>query len=114
VKLHEFFGQNQVIFIDKGADDGLKVGNRLFIMRRGDAWRQTLISDTAAQRISIESASTADTERIPRTRDESKYPQEITGELRVLSLHQHSATCIVTQSLHEIELGELGVARKGY
>jgi len=114
VKLHEFFGQNQVVFIDKGAEDGLKVGNRLFIMRRGDAWRQTLVTDTSARRIAIESASPADSERIPRARDESKYPQEVTAELRVLSLHQHSATCVVTQSVHEIELGELAVARKGY
>jgi len=114
VKLHEFFGQNQVVFIDKGGDDGLKVGNRLFVMRRGDAWRQTLVTDTSARRIAVESASPADTERVPRARDESKYPQEVTAELRILSLHQHSATCIVTQSVHEIELGELAVARKGY
>jgi hypothetical protein len=114
VRLHEFFGQNQVIFVDKGADDGLKVGNRLFVMRRGDAWRQTLVTDTSARRISVESSSPADSERVPRARDESKYPQEVTAELRILSLHQHSATCIVTQSVHEIELGELAVARKGY
>ncbi len=114
VKLHEFFGQNQVVFIDKGADDGLKVGNRFFVMRRGDAWRQTLANDTSARRIAIESRSPAETERVPRARDESKYPQEVTAELRILSLHKHSATCIVTQSVHEIELGELAVARKGY
>jgi hypothetical protein len=114
VRLHAFFGQNQVIFIDKGADDGLKVGNRLFVMRRGDAWRQTLVTDTSARRIVVESASPAEMERVPRARDESKYPQEVTAELRVLSLHQHSATCLVTQSAHEIELGELAVARKGY
>jgi len=114
VRLHAFFGQNQVIFIDKGADDGLKVGNRLFVMRRGDAWRQTLVTDTSARRIVVESTSPAEMERVPRARDESKYPQEVTAELRVLSLHQHSATCLVTQSAHEIELGELAVARKGY
>jgi len=114
VRLHEFFGQNQVVFVDKGGDDGLKVGNRLFVMRRGDAWRQTLVTDTSARRIVVESRSPAEMERVPRARDESRYPQEVTAELRVLALHQHSATCIVTQSIHEIELGELAVARKGY
>ena len=114
VRLHGFFGQNQVVFIEKGADDGLKVGNRLFVMRRGDAWRQTLVTDTAARRIAVESLSPAEMERVPRPRDESKYPQEVTAELRVLSLHPHSATCIVTQSVHEIELGELAVSKKGY
>ena len=72
------------------------------------------MTDTAARRIAVESSSPADMERVPRARDESKYPQEVTAELRILSLHQHSATCIVTQSVHEIELGELAVARKGY
>jgi hypothetical protein len=114
VKLHAFFGQNQVVFIEKGADDGLKVGNRLFVMRRGDAWRQTLVTDTAALRIAVESQSPADIERVPRARDESKYPQEVTAELRVLALHPHSATCLVTQSVHEIELGETVIGRKGY
>jgi hypothetical protein len=114
VRLHAFFGQNQVVFVDKGADDGLKVGNRFFVMRRGDAWRQTLVTDTSARRISVESLSPAEMERVPRPRDESKYPQEVTAELRVLSLHPHSATCLVTQSVHEIELGELAVAKKGY
>ena len=37
-----------------------------------------------------------------------------TGGLRVLALHPHSATCLVTQSVHEIELGDAAVARKGY
>jgi hypothetical protein len=114
VKLHAFFGQNQVVFIEKGADDGLKVGNRLFVMRRGDAWRQTLVTDTAALRIADESSSPAEIEHVPRARDESKYPQEVTAELRILALHPHSATCLVTQSLHEIELGETVIGRKGY
>ena len=114
VKLHEFFGQNQVVFVDKGAEDGLKVGNRLFVMRRGDGWRQTLVTSTSALRIAVESTSPADIDHVRRARDESKYPQEVTAELRIVSLHQHSATCIVTQSAHEIELGEIAVARRGY
>ena len=31
---HNFYGQNQVVFIDKGDEDGLKIGNRLFVVRR--------------------------------------------------------------------------------
>jgi hypothetical protein len=114
VRLHEFFGQNQVVFIDRGAQEGLKIGNRLFIVRRGDAWRATLPTDMAAMRIAIESRSPADTDRVPHARDEGLFPEQVTGELRVLALHPHSATCLVTQSVHEIELGDAAVARKGY
>jgi len=83
-------------------------------MRRGDGWRQTLVTSTSALRIAVESTSPADIDHVRRARDESKYPQEVTAELRIVSLHQHSATCIVTQSAHEIELGEIAVARRGY
>jgi hypothetical protein len=114
VRLHEFFGQNQVVFIDRGADDGLKVGNRLFVIRHGDAWRATLPTDAAGMRIAIESSSPADIDRVPHARDESLFPEQVTAELRVLALHPHSATCVVTQSIHEIELDETVVARKGY
>jgi hypothetical protein len=114
VRLHEFFGQNQVVFINRGAEEGLKIGNRLFIIRRGDAWRATLPTDLASMRIAIESKSPADTDRVPHARDEALFPEEVTGELRVLALHPHSATCLVTQSTREIELGDAAVARKGY
>jgi len=114
VRLHEFFGKNQVIFINRGADDGLKVGNRLFVVHHGDAWRATLPTDIAAMRIAIESRSPADIDRVPHARDEALFPEQVVGELRVLALHPHSATCLVSESVSEIVLGDTAVARKGY
>jgi hypothetical protein len=111
---HEFYGQNQVIFIDKGYEDGLKPGNRLFIVRRGDAWRRSLATPGAGSRISVESDDLPQMEKTPGTRDEKHYPDEIIGELRVLALKPHSATCIVTQSKAELEKEDTAVARKGY
>ena len=72
---HNFFGQNQVVFIDKGANDGLKPGNRMFIIRRGDAWRQSLATNGEAQRIKLESNSPAELETMPRPRDEGRFPE---------------------------------------
>lgn len=111
---HNFYGQNQVVFIDKGADDGLKQGNRLFVIRRGDAWHKSLASDVAGNRISLESESPAAIERVPSPASDTKLPEEVLGELRVLTLRPHSAACLVTQSRSEIELGDDAVARKGY
>lgn len=111
---HNFYGQNQVLFIDQGADDGLKVGNRLFIVRRGDAWRRSLATPGAANRITPESEKLPEMEKTPGTRDESKYPDEIIGELRVLAVRAHSATCVVTQSKAELERDDMAQARKGY
>jgi hypothetical protein len=110
---HNFYGQNQVVFIDKGDEDGLKVGNRLFVIRRGDAWRKSLASDVAGLRIALESDSPADTESPPSI-NESKAPMEVIGELRILTTRKHTAAALVTQSTREIELGDSSVARKGY
>jgi hypothetical protein len=111
---HNFYGQNQVLFIDKGADDGLKVGNRLFIVRRGDAWRRTLQAPGAANRISPEAENLPEMEKTPGSKDDAKYPDEIIGELRVVALRKKTATCIVTQSKAELERSDVAVARKGY
>src|SRR5690606_22631750 len=39
---HVHIGQHQVVFLDKGSEVGLDPGNRLKVLRRGDAWRQGL------------------------------------------------------------------------
>ena len=110
---HPFYGQNQVIFIDKGDVEGLRPGNRLFIVRRGDAYHQSVVAGGAARRIAIESNSPAEVERVPR-RDDSVYPEEVVGELRVLATRPHTATAMVTRSTREIEQEDVAVARKGY
>lgn len=111
---HTFYGQEQVVFIDKGADDGVKVGNRFFVMRRGDAWRKSLASDVAGSRIALEDDSPAAVQRVPAGVADSKLPAEVVGELRVLSTRKHTSTCLLTQSTREIELGDDVVSRKGY
>ncbi|HEY8087720.1 MAG TPA: LysM peptidoglycan-binding domain-containing protein, partial [Polyangiaceae bacterium] len=113
---NEFYGQNQVVFIDKGERDGLKLGNRLVVMRRGDAWRRTLVTNHAGDRVS------ADDERpMPAleptpgsSHDEQRYPEEPVAELRVVAIKEKTATCLITQSRVEIEAYDRAVAHKGY
>jgi hypothetical protein len=111
-----FFGQNQVVFIDKGSDAGLKVGNRLFVMRRGDAWRRTLITPQAGYRVSPDDEKPMPPmEPTPGSRqDERRYPDQVIAELRVLDLKKDTATCLLTESRSEVEPYDVAVARKGY
>ncbi len=113
---NEFFGQNQIVFIDKGEDAGLKVGNRLFIIRRGDAWRQTLVAQSAGYRVSPDAETPMPPmEQTPSSRkDEKHYPEEVVAELRVVAVKKDTATCLVAQSRSEIEMTDLAIARKGY
>ncbi len=110
---HNFYGQNQVVFIDKGTADGIVKGNRMFIIRKGDAWRRTLATPNVAYRVSPESEDLPDMEMTPGGGDKH-YPDEVVGELRVLVTRTHTSTCLVSQSKVEIERGDVAVARRGY
>jgi hypothetical protein len=114
VQTHVFYGQNAVIFIDHGDADGLKPGNRLFVTRKGDAWHQTQPAHTSAQRIALERDDPAAVENIPRPRDESILPEETVAEIRVITVRQHSAMCLITNASREIEVGDIATAKKGY
>jgi LysM domain len=115
---HVLYGQNQVVFIDKGQKDGLVPGNRLFVVSRGDEYRKTLrgASQFAAAGVHYESDKPADIEKdeVVGKGDDKKYPEEVIGEIRVLRLRDHTAACLVIASSREIERGQRVVARKGY
>ncbi len=42
------------------------------------------------------------------------FPEEITGELRILRADEYSSVTLVTSSKYEIEPGDRAIARKGY
>jgi nucleoid-associated protein YgaU len=113
---NEFFGQSQVIFIDKGSAAGLKPGNRLFIVHRGDAWRRSLVTPAAGYRVSPDDERPMpELEMTPGSKlSADKYPDEVTAEMTVLDAKKETAVCLVRQARLEIELGDLVVARKGY
>ena len=78
---NDLFGQNQVVFIDKGEAAGLKPGNRLFVVRRGDAWRRRLVTPGAGYRVSADDERPMPPmESTPGARhEEEKYPDEVVG-----------------------------------
>jgi len=115
---HVLYGQNQVVFIDKGQQDGLIPGNRLFVVTRGDEYRKTLAGSSrfGGSTIYYESDKppVIDNEGALGHGDDSKYPEEVVGEIRVLSVRDHASACLVVSAAHEIEPGQRVVARKGY
>jgi len=115
---HVLYGQNQVVFIDRGQQEGLVPGNRLFVITRGDGYRKTLVgaSEFAASHVQYENEEPAKVEQggALGKGDEKNYPEEVIGEIRVLSVRDHTAACLVVASTREIEPGQRIVARKGY
>jgi hypothetical protein len=113
---HEVIGQNQIAFIDRGSKDGLAPGNRLFLVRRGDAWRRTLETTTtmARTRVRTDVPEHVATDVTPLHGKTEDFPDEVTGELRVLRADEYSSVTLVVSTRFEIEPGDRAVARKGY
>lgn len=112
---HEVVGQGQVVFIDRGTEDGLSAGNRLFVVSKGDVWRSSLktAARSARERLRMESPDRVPVEATPLKGNEKQFPEEIIGELRILRAHKYSAVALVTVSHRELVPGDRAVARKG-
>jgi hypothetical protein len=112
---YQFYGQNQVVFIDRGEKEGVRVGQRFFAVRRGDRWDEQL--DTAGQlavlRPRVEDDRPDRVDRMFTDVDEEKLPDETYAELRIVRLREHTATAVVIASKYEIERTAKLVARKG-
>jgi len=115
---HVLYGQNQVVFIDKGKTEGLVPGNRLFVVTRGDEYRKTLAGASQFGGTTIyyesEKPPVIVNEGALGHGDDAKYPEEVVGEIRVLTVREHTAACLVVSAIREIEPGQRVVARKGY
>jgi LysM repeat protein len=116
--IHPFitFGGQQVVFIDKGREDGLTPGNRLRAVERGDTWRRHLKSGSNHQRLRVDVDSDENTpvERTPLHGNDDKFPDEVVGELIVLRTEDYSSICLVSEASHEFEPGERVVSTVGY
>jgi hypothetical protein len=111
---HVYVAQDQLVFLDRGTEDGLRPGNRLVVLRRGDTWRQTLSSKSARDRVQMETPDGVHVERTPLPGDDGEFPEESVAELRVLSAERYSSLALVTQSRRELSPGDIATTRAGY
>ncbi len=100
---HDLLGEQQLVFVPVGEEDGVRVGNRFFVTRRSDEWRRSL--SVSANEMGQEAA-------MPESPDE--WPEEVVAEARVVSLRPHSAGLWITRSVLPIEIGDHVELREGY
>lgn len=84
------FGQHHLVFINVGAEDGVQVGNRLAVTRRGDGLM-----------------------RLTAERDE-QMPIEPVGELMVIATQPHTASALITRSTIELRRGDRVLMLRNY
>jgi hypothetical protein len=81
------------VVLSRGKRDGLEIGNRTFVVRRGDGYR-----------------------RIMENWDkfDPNFPNEVVGELWVVDVREDTALAWIARSTKEIRVGELAEMRKGH
>jgi hypothetical protein len=110
-----YIARDQIAFIDKGSEDGLLQGSRLFVLRKGDSWHASLTTSAPMQRrrMLINSSEEADDEDTPLSDKEDKFPEDTIAELRVLRTEKFSSIALVVESKREVVSGDLAVTRAG-
>jgi hypothetical protein len=77
------FGESNYVFLDKGASDGVRVGNRLYVYQQQSGLSENWNGDTPEE-----------------------IPWERVGRVRVVDVTENFATAIVTGSQREVTLGD--------
>jgi hypothetical protein len=86
-------GAGHFVILDRGRRDGVQVGNRTFVIRRGDGYRATL----------------EDWEKHDPT-----MPKEVVGEILVLDVRDNASVAWIARSNKALKVGELTEMRKGH
>jgi hypothetical protein len=91
----ELIGTQAAVIIDRGSNEGVEVGNRFLVLRRGDAYRKVMRpSSTVGQ-------------------DDEAYPARAIGEIIVVQTSKAVSLGLVTFSIHEFGVGDKVFMRKG-
>jgi len=75
--------QMDVVYLDKGSRDGLKVGDRLKVVSHGGKGV------------------------VPSTGKETGLPDQVIGEVQILSLHEDTSTAWIIKSSKDIKRGDM-------
>ncbi len=88
-------GEWQMVFLDRGKNHGVRLGNRFLVIRQGDGAESMIPSEMDDDEI-------------------AEYPEETVAEISILDVKDKACMGMVTRSLREIRNGDRVRMRKGY
>ena len=83
----QLIGQGELVFIDQGDGSGLEVGNRLFVVRRGDAYPGHASTNIG--------------------QDDRRFPARALGEVVIVEVGTKISVGLVTLSVQEMGVGDV-------
>ncbi|MEQ9700239.1 MAG: LysM peptidoglycan-binding domain-containing protein [Sandaracinaceae bacterium] len=96
-------GEQQIVFLPVGREEGVAVGNRFFIIDVGDRWRDSLNASPDTLGPSVQTPN-----------EPEEYPAEIVAEAIVVHTRPSSSTVMITRSTREVQVGDRAEMRRGY
>lgn len=92
-------GAEQLVFIDKGAEDGVQKGHEYLILHAGDRYREQI-----GVRRDMGDA-------VPRAPQPSDYPYEVSAEAIVVDVREKTATLAIMHSSFDVRIGDVARSR---
>ena len=83
----QLVGQGEVVFVDLGKRSGVEVGNRMFVVRRGDALPARMNKQTG--------------------QDDRKFPARALGEIVIVDVGDRISVGLVTLAVQEMNIGDI-------
>ena len=96
---------HQLVFINAGQEQGVQVGNRFFVVRTGDDWRESQVQSEESYGAVVDDAPEP---------DEDEYLPEVIAEGRVVNVRPETSALLITRSVHELEVGDRVEMRQGF
>jgi len=104
VQQRDLITEGVVVFLNAGQEQGVEAGNRFFVIRRGDEWRDSL-------RTSVTNMGSVVPGPAYRPDD---YPDEVVAELRVVKVRKNVSIALVVRSNVDFGVGERAEMRQGF
>lgn len=83
----QLIGDGEIVFVALGKQSGLEVGNRMFVVRRGDGKPGTMAIDVG--------------------KDDRRFPARALGEVVIVEVGEKVSIGLVTLSVQEMSVGDL-------
>jgi hypothetical protein len=86
-------GSGHFVILNRGSKDGVQVGNRTFVIRRGDGYRATLEA---------------------WEKHDPNMPKEVVAEILVVDVRDNASVAWISRTSKELKVGEITEMRKGH
>jgi hypothetical protein len=88
----QLIGQGEIVFVALGKRSGLEVGNRMYVVRRGDAFPDIMSTEIGS--------------------DDRRFPARALGEIVIVEVGANISIGLVTLAVQEMSIGDLVMMQK--